>query len=253
MDRRETDAAYLAQMGALDGHLINERYIVPFLPVNPEMSATRNQSRQKLAKFNARDFASLIIDVLTEAKRRYLTYTGQLADEKTDAVTSTENAQTATTDLIAQGIIKDTAQTTENQQTKEAKTNGSTEPSKLIEDYDEVPSGEATKTSRNSASNTTATHSNNSAAMEDPTLLTFDDYLELKEQLAAADDKITSLSENNQIILSTLKSLETAVSHLVDENSQLRMQIKQVMFVGNCSDFSGSSTPQPSKFKTLFV
>jgi len=43
---------------------------VPFLPVNPEFSSTRNQGRQKLARFNAREFATLIIDILSDAKRR---------------------------------------------------------------------------------------------------------------------------------------------------------------------------------------
>lgn len=35
------------------------------------MSATRNQLRQKLAKFDARDFSQLIIDLLKEIRRRY--------------------------------------------------------------------------------------------------------------------------------------------------------------------------------------
>lgn len=43
---------------------------MPFLPVNPEFSSTRNQGRQKLARFNAREFATLIIDILSDAKRR---------------------------------------------------------------------------------------------------------------------------------------------------------------------------------------
>lgn len=77
--------------------LVTERSAVPFLPVNPEYSATRNQvrpplgrttpmctqtpahppfspscpqGRQKLARFNAREFATLLIDILGEAKRR---------------------------------------------------------------------------------------------------------------------------------------------------------------------------------------
>jgi hypothetical protein len=50
--------------------LVPERCTVPFLPVNPEFSSTRNQGRQKLARFNAREFATLIIDILSDAKRR---------------------------------------------------------------------------------------------------------------------------------------------------------------------------------------
>lgn len=43
---------------------------VPFLPVNAELSPTRNQARQKLGRLNAREFATLLIDLLSEAKRR---------------------------------------------------------------------------------------------------------------------------------------------------------------------------------------
>lgn len=43
---------------------------VPFLPVNPELSTMRNQGRQKLARFSPREFAALVIDMLSEAKRR---------------------------------------------------------------------------------------------------------------------------------------------------------------------------------------
>ncbi len=71
VDHRETDASWLAANMLPQGCHVNECYIVPFLPVNPQFTATRNQSRQKLAKFNSREFASLIIDVLSEAKRRY--------------------------------------------------------------------------------------------------------------------------------------------------------------------------------------
>lgn len=45
---------------------------VPFLPVNAELSATRNQARQKLGRLNPREFTTLLIDVLSEAKRRQL-------------------------------------------------------------------------------------------------------------------------------------------------------------------------------------
>ncbi|KAF7390710.1 hypothetical protein HZH66_009190 [Vespula vulgaris] len=49
-----------------------ERCTVPFLPVNPQLSTTRNQGRQKLARFIPKEFARLIIDLLTEAGRRHM-------------------------------------------------------------------------------------------------------------------------------------------------------------------------------------
>ncbi|XP_053542859.1 ARF GTPase-activating protein GIT2b isoform X7 [Ictalurus punctatus] len=68
VDRRETDAVWLATQN--HSALVTETTVVPFLPVNPEYSSTRNQGRQKLARFNAHEFATLVIDVLTDAKRR---------------------------------------------------------------------------------------------------------------------------------------------------------------------------------------
>lgn len=43
---------------------------VPFLPTNPHLSATRNQGRQKLARFSPNEFVGLLTDVLLDAKRR---------------------------------------------------------------------------------------------------------------------------------------------------------------------------------------
>merc|ERR1719495_2571164 len=43
---------------------------VPFLPVNPDYSATRNQGRQKLARLTHAEFAALVLDVLKEIRRR---------------------------------------------------------------------------------------------------------------------------------------------------------------------------------------
>uniref|UniRef100_A0A8C8IL66 Arf-GAP domain-containing protein n=1 Tax=Oncorhynchus tshawytscha TaxID=74940 RepID=A0A8C8IL66_ONCTS len=68
VDRRETDAVWLVTQN--HGTLVTDTTVVPFLPVNPEYSSTRNQGRQKLARFNAHEFATLVIDILTDAKRR---------------------------------------------------------------------------------------------------------------------------------------------------------------------------------------
>ncbi|XP_059843893.1 ARF GTPase-activating protein GIT2a isoform X3 [Hypanus sabinus] len=70
VDRRETDAVWLTTQN--HSTLVTETTVIPFLPVNPEYSATRNQGRQKLARFNAHEFATLVIDILSDAKRRQL-------------------------------------------------------------------------------------------------------------------------------------------------------------------------------------
>ncbi|XP_043274265.1 ARF GTPase-activating protein GIT1 [Venturia canescens] len=65
VDRRETEAIWLSSA------TLPERCTVPFLPVNPQLSSTRNQGRQKLARFTPKEFATLIIDLLTEAGHRH--------------------------------------------------------------------------------------------------------------------------------------------------------------------------------------
>lgn len=67
VDRRETEAVWMQQTAST---LSLDKCPVLFLPVNPEFSTTRNQGRQKLARFTGRDFATLIIDILSDAKRR---------------------------------------------------------------------------------------------------------------------------------------------------------------------------------------
>lgn len=64
VDRRETEAVWSTSA------LNPEIGAVPFLPVNPLLSATRNQGRQKLARFTPVQFAGLLTDVLIDAKRR---------------------------------------------------------------------------------------------------------------------------------------------------------------------------------------
>lgn len=71
VDRREIDMIWLSSHRGSNATVPADWCsVVPFLPVNPEYSATRNQGRQKLARFSAREFATLIIDILADARRR---------------------------------------------------------------------------------------------------------------------------------------------------------------------------------------
>ncbi|XP_026674278.1 ARF GTPase-activating protein GIT1 isoform X2 [Ceratina calcarata] len=65
VDRRENEEVWFATATS------PEKCTVPFLPVNPQLSSTRNQGRQKLARFTPKEFATLIIDILIEARRRH--------------------------------------------------------------------------------------------------------------------------------------------------------------------------------------
>ncbi|XP_054736680.1 ARF GTPase-activating protein Git [Anastrepha obliqua] len=64
VDRRENEAIWATSI------LNAENVAVPFLPANPFLSATRNQGRQKLARFSRKEFAGLLTDVLYDARRR---------------------------------------------------------------------------------------------------------------------------------------------------------------------------------------
>ncbi|RWS28723.1 ARF GTPase-activating protein GIT2-like isoform X9, partial [Leptotrombidium deliense] len=66
VDRRELNEI----SSYTQGNISSDNLCVPFLPVTPQFSAIRNQGRQKLARYNARDFATLVIDILTESRRR---------------------------------------------------------------------------------------------------------------------------------------------------------------------------------------
>lgn len=43
---------------------------VPFLPVHSEYSTTRNQARQKLARLESKEFNTVVLDILMDARRR---------------------------------------------------------------------------------------------------------------------------------------------------------------------------------------
>ncbi|KAL4714095.1 hypothetical protein ACJJTC_008449 [Scirpophaga incertulas] len=64
IDRRETEAIWQTSACGL------ERSGVAFLPVNPALSAPRNQGRQKLARLSAGELCALLRDVLGDGARR---------------------------------------------------------------------------------------------------------------------------------------------------------------------------------------
>ncbi|KAM6165347.1 ARF GTPase-activating protein GIT2 isoform 2-T2 [Erethizon dorsatum] len=94
VDRRETDAVWLATQN--HSTLVTETTVVPFLPVNPEYSSTRNQGRQKLARFNAHEFATLVIDILGDAKRRQQGSPLSSSKDNVELILKTINSQHST-------------------------------------------------------------------------------------------------------------------------------------------------------------
>ncbi|XP_048970803.1 ARF GTPase-activating protein GIT1 isoform X4 [Canis lupus dingo] len=172
VDRRENDAVWLATQN--HSTLVTERSAVPFLPVNPEYSATRNQGRQKLARFNAREFATLIIDILSEAKRRQQ---GKSLSSPTDNLELSARSQS---DLDDQ------------------------------HDYDSVASDE--DTDQEPLRSAGATRNNRARSMDSSDLsdgaVTLQEYLELKKALATSEAKVQQLMKVNSSLSDELRRLQ---------------------------------------------
>ncbi|XP_031752530.1 ARF GTPase-activating protein GIT1 isoform X3 [Xenopus tropicalis] len=185
VDRRENDAVWLTTQN--HSTLVTERSAVPFLPVNPEYSATRNQGRQKLARFNAREFATLIIDILSEAKRRQQGKTPVIPTDNLDY--SFRNAN----DCDDQ------------------------------HDYDSVASDEDTdqEVLRNSRNN--RARSMDSSDLSDGPI-TLQEYLEVKKALATSDAKVQQLMKVNNNLSEELRRLQREIQKLQSENTQIRHQ-----------------------------
>ncbi|XP_041731318.1 ARF GTPase-activating protein GIT1 isoform X1 [Coregonus clupeaformis] len=173
VDRRENDAVWLTTQN--HSTLVTERSAVPFLPVNPEYSATRNQGRQKLARFNAREFATLIIDILSDAKRRQQ---GKGLSSPTDS----------SLDLGADDDQHD---------------------------YDSVASDEDTDSELNTQNNNNTQRNNRAKSMDSSDLsdgpITLQEYLEVKKALASSEAKVQQLMKINNNLSEELHRLQKEV------------------------------------------
>ncbi|XP_075625764.1 ARF GTPase-activating protein GIT2 isoform X7 [Balearica regulorum gibbericeps] len=190
VDRRETDAVWLATQN--HSTLVTETTVVPFLPVNPEYSSTRNQGRQKLARFNAHEFATLVIDILSDAKRR----------QQGNPITgSKENVE-----LILKSIS--------NQHSSESQDNDQP-------DYDSVASDEDTDLETNAAKSNRQ-KSLDSDLSDGP--VTAQEYMQVKNALVASEVKIQQLMKVNINLSDELRIMQKKLQTLQSENTNLRRQ-----------------------------
>ncbi|XP_019394233.1 PREDICTED: ARF GTPase-activating protein GIT2 isoform X7 [Crocodylus porosus] len=189
VDRRETDAVWLATQN--HSTLVTEKTVVPFLPVNPEYSSTRNQGRQKLARFNAHEFATLVIDILSDAKRR----------QQGNSVTgSKENVE-----LILKAISS--RHNSENQDIDQP-------------DYDSVASDEDTDLETNAAK-ANRQKSLDSDLSDGP--VTAQEYMQVKNALMASEVKIQQLMKVNINLSDELRIMQKKIgrSAFVTSSSSL--------------------------------
>uniref|UniRef100_UPI00398EA7D2 ARF GTPase-activating protein GIT2a isoform X9 n=1 Tax=Pristiophorus japonicus TaxID=55135 RepID=UPI00398EA7D2 len=184
VDRRETDAVWLTTQN--HSTLVTETTVIPFLPVNPEYSSTRNQGRQKLARFNAHEFATLVIDILSDAKRR------QLGNPVTSPKDNVE--------LILKSVHdRHGSESHDNDQP----------------DYDSVASDE--DTDQEPAVKAIRAKSMDSDLSDGP--ITLQEYMEVKNALSASEAKIQQLMKVNSNLSDELRLMQKKASKLEKQNS----------------------------------
>ncbi|XP_067862129.1 ARF GTPase-activating protein GIT2a isoform X9 [Heptranchias perlo] len=184
VDRRETDAVWLTTQN--HSTLVTETTVIPFLPVNPEYSSTRNQGRQKLARFNAHEFATLVIDILSDAKRR------QLGNPVTSPKDNVE--------LVLKSV--------NNRHGSESHDNDQP-------DYDSVASDEDTDQEPTVKAN--RAKSMDSDLSDGP--ITLQEYMEVKNALSASEAKIQQLMKVNSNLSDELRLMQKKASKLEKQNS----------------------------------
>ncbi|XP_039658301.1 ARF GTPase-activating protein GIT2a isoform X10 [Perca fluviatilis] len=185
VDRRETDAVWLTTQN--HSTLVTETTVVPFLPVNPEYSSTRNQGRQKLARFNAHEFATLVIDILSDAKRR----------QQGNSIASPKD----NVEFILKSVaVRHCSDSQDNDQP----------------DYDSVASDEDTDQEL-PASKGDRTKSLDSDLSDGP--ITVHEYMEVKNALSASEAKIQHLMKANNSLSDELRLMQKKASKLEMQSS----------------------------------
>uniref|UniRef100_A0A8D0GJA8 GIT ArfGAP 1 n=1 Tax=Sphenodon punctatus TaxID=8508 RepID=A0A8D0GJA8_SPHPU len=168
--------------------------------------------RQKLARFNAREFATLIIDILSEAKRRQQ---GKGLVSPTDPLDYSLRGQS---DLDDQ------------------------------HDYDSVASDEDTDQellrSANAGRNNRARSMDSSDLSDGP--VTLQEYLEVKKALAASEAKVQQLMKVNSSLSDELRRLQREIHKLQAENMQIRQQTGPAHSAPAPSDRSEHSHTSPT-------
>ncbi|XP_041855047.1 ARF GTPase-activating protein GIT2a isoform X4 [Melanotaenia boesemani] len=214
VDRRETDAVWLATQN--HSTLVTETTVVPFLPVNPEYSSTRNQGRQKLARFNAYEFATLVIDILSDAKRR---------QQGNSSVSPKDNVE-----LILKNMpVRHCSDSQDNDQP----------------DYDSVASDEDTDQELPSSKGD-RTKSLDSDQSDGP--ITMQEFIEVKNALSASEAKIQQLMKANNSLSDELRLMQKKLQSLQSENTSLRRQVTTNIYqIPSGTDYPDPSSPSALK------
>ncbi|GMT07315.1 hypothetical protein PENTCL1PPCAC_29489, partial [Pristionchus entomophagus] len=208
VDRRETVAAWESSREKEAKHLASEQCIAVFLPLNQTMPAMRNQQRQKLAKYSARQLASLIIDILKEAKRRFLGLEPAL--EEVDGVEKKMNSS-----------MQDFNRTLNSSR-----------------DYDDVADYRAQSSTTRRGSSHVGTNGIGRASMaslksgelleKDLTRLPSDDVLEFRERLSDCETAIQMLMSTNNSLNKKIHSMQSTIDRNLADYRDLQHEFMRL-------------------------
>jgi len=231
VDRRETDALWNKVESGSQASVL-----VPFLPVNPDYSATRNQGRQKLARLTPQEFSALVVDVLKEVRRRQVEIdsargvntTGvkySPSNELNQALTKMNLSRASALsddeplyDSVASDddyyIIsdKDELMTRQQARLREQQIINNRGTSQMLEPGSRSASACSTTT--------TLQRSKSLAAADRDTQTT--EFSVLKEQLECSEKKVQALIASNDDMRTELAKLQSTVQRLVHDNKEFQ-------------------------------
>ena len=253
VDRRETDSLWTKTESSQPGAL------VPFLPVNPDYSATRNQGRQKLARLTHQEFASLVVDVLKEIKRRQ-TEIETARGVKPVEITPVSGVQRRGSQSDDEPLYDSVA---------------SDDDYYVISDKDELKGGKhlprltekavlrnnsqliaaaavdvnISRTESVCSNNTTTLQRSKSLAAADREVQA-SEFCALKEQLECSEKKVQALIASNDDMRSELSLLQSTVKKLVLDNKELQ---RSSMSPSHTSSYTSHESPQHSSSNSRFT
>ncbi|GAB1607998.1 ARF GTPase-activating protein GIT1-like isoform X1 [Argonauta hians] len=223
VDRRENDEIWVSS----NEHSSTIGVTIPFLPVNPEFSTTRNQGRQKLARFNPREFVTLIIDILSDAKRRQMGTTAsiiinpkELSGRSSALMTAGPQSRasrgysqvSSDDEPLYDSVASDEDYSSiDTQSIKSAKEEGK---------KDRPADSRIIRREMTPASIVSFTESMTSEQVEGP--VSTEDFLEMKKSLANSECRVQQLLQTQSDLITEVNRLKTLVNSLVEENSLLK-------------------------------
>eukprot|EP00057_Strongylocentrotus_purpuratus_P031368 XP_784412.3 PREDICTED: ARF GTPase-activating protein GIT2 [Strongylocentrotus purpuratus] len=212
VDRRELDSLWVSLNKP---SLVGGDSSMPFLPLNPELSATRNQGRQKLARFSAREFATLIIDILKEAKRRQqgnltLSRHGdqvEIVREPPPVPPAPEKSPTSPSNIASYDE--------DNEPLYDSVCSD--------DDYGEVAENANLKNGGNVNLRNRSNQNSTSAASSELSdgQVSMEEFLEVKKKLSTSDSRVEHLLNMNKQLNQEVHMLQSMVDKLKEENAKL--------------------------------